>query len=190
MNVRTLCLGVLSLGEATGYEIKKLLESRFSHFYDASFGSIYPALTKLTGEGMVSCMPTPQNGRPGKKVYRITPSGRLAFANELLGEPAPDRVRSDFLVVMTFSELLPPQALDRLFEARLASYRERIAALEACNRDEMTEGGAFVSGFGLAVYRAAAEFIENNRHRVVAQQFVAERDAAASEVAAADEARP
>ena len=40
MNVRTLCLGVLSLGEATGYEIKKLLESRFSHFYDASFGSI------------------------------------------------------------------------------------------------------------------------------------------------------
>ena len=57
MNVRTLCLGVLSLGEATGYEIKKLLESRFCHFYDASFGSIYPARTKLTGEGMVSRMP-------------------------------------------------------------------------------------------------------------------------------------
>ena len=189
MNVRTLCLGVLSLGEATGYEIKKVLESRFSHFYDASFGSIYPALKKLTDDGLVSCTPKPQNGCPGKKVYCITPSGRFAFANELLSEPAPDRVRSEFLVVMTFSELLPPHALERLFDARLADYRERIAGLEECERGEMTEGGAFVHGFGLAIYRAAAEFIENNRHRVVAQQFVAAREPGAG-ANADEEARP
>ncbi len=190
MNVRTLCLGVLSLGDATGYEIKKKLQSRFSHFYDASFGSIYPALARLTGEGLVSFTPEPQAGRPGKKVYRVTPAGHLAFANELLGEPAPDRVRSEFLVIMTFSELLPPQALDQLFDARLASYRERIAALEPRDPDEITEGGAFVRGFGLAIYRAAVEFIENNRHRVVAEQFVAGREAGAREGAAAAEARP
>ena len=54
----------------------------------------------------------------------------------------------------------------------------------------MTEGAAFVRGFGLAVYRAAAEFIDNNRHRVVAEQFVAEREAVAAVRAAAEEARP
>ena len=190
MKVRTLCLGVLSLGDATGYEIKKKLESHFSHFYDASFGSIYPALTRLTADRLVLCTPKPQAGRPGKKVYRITPAGRLAFANELLGEPAPDRVRSEFLVIMTFSELLPPQALDQLFDARLASYRERIAALESSSPDEATEGGAFVRGFGLAIYRAAVQFIENNRHRVVAEQFVAERRAVAGGGANSAEARP
>ncbi len=190
MNVRTLCLGVLSLGDATGYEIKKKLEGRFSHFYDASFGSIYPALTQLTGERLVTCTPEPRAGRPGKKVYRITPAGRLAFVSELMGDPAPDRVRSEILVVMTFSELLPPHVLDRLFDARLASYRERIAALESREHEDMPEGAAFVCGFGLAVYRAAAEFIENNRHRVVAEQFIAEREAAAGGPAAPEEARP
>ena len=160
------------------------------HFYDASFGSIYPALTRLTDERLVSCTPELRAGRPGKKIYRITPADRLAFANELLGEPAPDRVRSEFLVIMTFSELLPPHALDQLFDARLAGYRERIAALESCDLEASTEGAAFVHGFGLAIYRAAAEFIENNRHRVVAEQFVAERKALASGGSAAAEARP
>jgi DNA-binding PadR family transcriptional regulator len=37
MNVRTLCLGILSTGEASGYEIKKdIEEGLFSHFIDAS----------------------------------------------------------------------------------------------------------------------------------------------------------
>ena len=57
MDVRTLCLGILSLGDATGYEIKKLVaEGSFSFFSEASYGSIYPALTKLTDEGLVSCV--------------------------------------------------------------------------------------------------------------------------------------
>ena len=55
MNVRTLCLGILSVGEASGYEIKKEIEEGlFSHFIDASFGSIYPALTQLNAEGLVT----------------------------------------------------------------------------------------------------------------------------------------
>ena len=52
MNIRTLCLGILSRGDATGYEIKKMAEEGlFSHFVEASFGSIYPALTRMTDEG-------------------------------------------------------------------------------------------------------------------------------------------
>ena len=55
MNVRTLCLGILSTEEASGYEIKKdIEEGLFSHFIEASFGSIYPALTQLTAEGLLT----------------------------------------------------------------------------------------------------------------------------------------
>jgi hypothetical protein len=51
MNVKTLCLGILSFGEASGYEIKKKVEEGlFSHFIDASYGSIYPALTQMLAE--------------------------------------------------------------------------------------------------------------------------------------------
>jgi PadR family transcriptional regulator AphA len=55
MDVRTICLGILTRGDATGYEIKKLFEDDgYQHFVEASFGSIYPALNRLTEEGLVS----------------------------------------------------------------------------------------------------------------------------------------
>ena len=51
MDVRTICLGLLTRGDATGYEMKKLFEEEgFGHFAEASFGSIYPALGRLTDD--------------------------------------------------------------------------------------------------------------------------------------------
>ena len=40
MDVKTLCLGVLTLGDASGYEIRKQFEEGpFAHFFGASYGS-------------------------------------------------------------------------------------------------------------------------------------------------------
>ena len=48
----TLCLGILRFGDATGYEIKKMVEEdMFNHFIEASYGSIYPALTRMSQDG-------------------------------------------------------------------------------------------------------------------------------------------
>ncbi len=88
MNVRTLCLGILTFQEATGYEIKKMVEDEaFSHFIDASYGSIYPALTKMMNEGLVSVRAEEQAGKPDKKVYSITQSGRDELATALAVDP-------------------------------------------------------------------------------------------------------
>ena len=77
MNIRTLCLGILSLGEASGYEIKKdIEEGLFGHFIEASFGSIYPALNQLAAEGHVTVREQEQTGkqvRVGVNKYRPTP---------------------------------------------------------------------------------------------------------------------
>ena len=55
MDVKTLCLGVLSRGAASGYEIKKQCEEGpFAHFYAAGFGSIYPALNSLLNDRLIS----------------------------------------------------------------------------------------------------------------------------------------
>ena len=65
------------LEEASGYEIKKdIEEGLFSHFIDASFGSIYPALTQLAAEGLLTVRAEEQTGKPDKKVYAITEAGR------------------------------------------------------------------------------------------------------------------
>jgi hypothetical protein len=55
MDVKTLCLGVLTEGNKSGYEIKRCFEEAFSHFFVAGFGSIYPALAELSRAGLVTC---------------------------------------------------------------------------------------------------------------------------------------
>jgi len=84
MDSKTLCLGALILGDASGYEIKKLFEEGpFSYFHQTSFGSIYPALGNLMEEGLVTCDERAQDGRPDKKVYSLTEAGRAAFIHAL-----------------------------------------------------------------------------------------------------------
>ena len=100
MDVRTFCLGILALKDSSGYEIKKTLEGSFSHFYDASFGSIYPALNKLADEQLVEATEVSQGGRPAKKVYSITAAGRIALMEALERPAKQDRVRSEFMVQM------------------------------------------------------------------------------------------
>lgn len=172
MNVKTLCLGILSHGEATGYEIKKLFENEYSHFYEASFGSIYPALARLTEDGLVSCVQQAQDKRPDKKVYRITSAGRLAFLDDLAKMPGRDRIRSEFLATLLFGDLLAPGHIDRVIARRVAGYREAIAAMEACDMKGTTAGHAFVHGFGVAVYKAAVDYLEENRHMLVGETIL------------------
>ena len=54
MDVKTVCLGMLTDGDATGYDLKKHFDSSFGHFYSAGYGSIYPALASLADHGLVS----------------------------------------------------------------------------------------------------------------------------------------
>ena len=97
MDIKTLCLGILSLGDATGYEIKKIgAEGSFSFFSEASYGSIYPALGKLMEEGLVTCRAMAQDKRPDKKVYSLTESGREELTISLRKDPDPDKNRSEF----------------------------------------------------------------------------------------------
>src|SRR3546814_15262936 len=69
MNVKTLCLGVLSRGEASGYEIKKAFEEGpFSHIHQASSGSIYPALNALSAAARVAVRSKVQDKWQDKRI--------------------------------------------------------------------------------------------------------------------------
>ena len=171
MDVKTLCLGVLSRGEASGYEIKKAFEEGpFSHFHQASFGSIYPALNALSAEGLVSGRAQAQDKRPDKKSYSITAKGRNALVAALMAPPAPDAMRSDFLFILNFAQYLPPARVDQLIDQRIAWYREALARMEACSCAPGAAPGAdFVRGMGIAVYRAAADYLETHRESLIAE---------------------
>ena len=89
MNIRTLCLGILQFEDATGYEINKLVaDGRFSHFIEASYGSIYPALTRLMQEELVTCQTQVQAGKPSRKIYAI-PQGAPSSLRLSKKNPSP-----------------------------------------------------------------------------------------------------
>ena len=169
MDAKTLCLAVLTQGDASGYEIKKTLEEApFSHFQETGFGSIYPALTKLTEEGQVSFREMVQEKRPDKKVYSITPKGERRLAKSLMEGPAPDRYRSDFLFALFHGHLLPADHVARIIDERLAWYEAQIERMQGCEVEDDSPGHRFVHGFGLALYRAAAKYLRENRDMGIA----------------------
>src|SRR2546423_7107187 len=131
MDVRTICLGILTRGDATGYEIKKIFEdSGLQHFVEASFGSIYPALGKLTEDRLVQVREEAQEKRPDRKVYSITPAGRAAFIGALMKPLPEDRHRSPFVFAMLFSDLLPGSRISALIDAHIAQGERKLAQLK------------------------------------------------------------
>jgi DNA-binding PadR family transcriptional regulator len=54
-----------------GYEVIRLLEDRFMGLYAPSAGTVYPRLSRLEAEGLVTHFEA-----DGRKVYRITDAGR------------------------------------------------------------------------------------------------------------------
>jgi PadR family transcriptional regulator, regulatory protein AphA len=164
MDVKTLCLGVLTLGQASGYEIKKHFEEGpFAHFHAAGFGSIYPALNALKAEGLVTCVEMEQDGRPDKKVYSITDNGREAFRKELHRQPAPDSFRSEAIFMMFFGDLLDRDHLHHVYDDYISRYSARVDRMAQQDMADRPAGRRFVHGMGLAVYRASLAYMEQNR---------------------------
>jgi DNA-binding PadR family transcriptional regulator len=167
MDVKTVCLGLLSFGEASGYDLKKHFESTIDHFYSTGFGSIYPALAALADEGFVTCTAVPQEGRPDRKVYRITPAGEAALRETLATCEPMHKTRSEFLALLYFAHMVPPDRLRELIDGRIAGMQqglERLNASACPARHSWPASVQFVQGFGAALLEAAVRYLRENRH--------------------------
>lgn len=165
MDVRTICLGILSRGDHSGYEIKKHFED-VGAVAEPSFGSIYPALGRLTKDGLVSVRAEAQSKRPDRKVYSITSAGRRAFLDALMAPLGEDRYRSPFLFAMLFEDLLPAPRAAALFDEQIAHVERHIRQLNE-NQPATCEGEQFVHDFGRAMYVVMLEYLRRHRDRFV-----------------------
>ena len=168
MDIKTLCLGMLTSGEATGYDLKKHFESTFSHFYTAGYGSIYPALADLAEAGLVTCTELAEQGKPAKKIYRITKAGTAHFKQALERACPCHKLRSEFLAMMYFAQLMTPQQIDGLLGHRVEEIDQMLFTLgEIAHRQpDAALGPEFVRGFGETVLRAARQYITEQRQTI------------------------
>lgn len=175
MNGRTLCLAILNMGDATGYEIRKLsTEAEYSYFVDVSFGSIYPALNKLEQDKMVTCRLEAQQGKPARKVYSITDAGRREFLQALKIPPQQDLFKSEFLLLAMNAKLIDRQTMEIAIDQRLVYLKEELAIIDAAEGEEDHDGFCWVARYGRACFDASLKFLEENKHELLAMTVIAE----------------
>jgi DNA-binding PadR family transcriptional regulator len=156
-------LGLLEERDLHGYEIRRQLRDHLGLLANVSFGSIYPALTRLEKSGAVVATEAPTatrgdasapptgslsgelavlrsrrhaggRGRRGKKVYRITDAGRQLFAELLADGGSADDARS-FSLRLAFARHLAPAARLSLLERRRALLVQRLGDAESARTD-------------------------------------------------------
>ncbi len=125
-------LGMVLDKELTGYEIKKYIENGIGVFYKASYGSLYPALKKLTVSGNLEMNEEPNGGRK-KNFYKITDEGRQIFM-EWLESPLNvlDGTNTLLAKVYFFDKLSPDVRERQLLELQMnnENYLRKLQSLE------------------------------------------------------------
>jgi PadR family transcriptional regulator, regulatory protein AphA len=169
MNVRSLCLAILSANDASGYEIRKAsTEGEFAYFVEASFGSIYPALAKLEDEGLVTSRVETQEGRPAKKVYSITEAGRAELMNSLFDDVEPDVYRSQFLLFALFAPYLPRTLIEARLKERIAYYDREVAQIEKFRTCATSGADIWVLEYGKNIMQVARDYLATHMHELIA----------------------
>lgn len=147
-------LGLLKEQELHGYELKKRLVETLGFASGVSFGSLYPALSRLESAGAVKAVesrtpsavphtgslggelaafrarkPAGARGSRNKKVYGITERGEHLFEELLAAETQSSDDDRIFNLRLAFARYLPPDARLGMLERRRAHLVERLIQL-------------------------------------------------------------
>jgi DNA-binding PadR family transcriptional regulator len=144
-------LALLANGPAHGYELKQALEQRFgSVLPPLNAGQIYTTLGRLERDGFVDDDAVAQNGRPNKRVYRLTEAGRSELAGWVRDATPASRLKDDFFIKLVLARAAgiadPLELIDRQRAAYLQALRDLDDVAAQAGDDEtaalLVEGAA------------------------------------------------
>jgi len=123
-------LGLLAMRPLAGYDIKAIVDRSTRFFWAASYGQIYPELRRLEAEGLVQGEDAPNGGRQ-RRVYSLTPAGREALVEWLLGPTVTIELRDESLLRLFFADSLPKEQALMLLEWRKLGHQQYLETLRA-----------------------------------------------------------
>ncbi len=139
-------LGLLKEQDMHGYELKKRLSDVFGLASAVSFGSLYPALSRLEAAGAITVVGAGEGAEEGadagtttpewrsrrrRKVYAITARGAAMFGELLASSQSGGEDERSFNLRLAFARYLPPEGRLGLLEQRRAVLGERLAQVAA-----------------------------------------------------------
>jgi DNA-binding PadR family transcriptional regulator len=144
-------LALLATGPAHGYELKSAMEQQFGAVLPPlNAGQIYTTLGRLERDGMVDDDAVAQNGRPNKRVYRLTEKGKLELDGWLAHSTPQTRLKDDFFIKLVLARAAgiadPLELIDRQRAAYLQALRDLDDVAAQAGDDEtaalLVEGAA------------------------------------------------
>ncbi|GGD25440.1 PadR family transcriptional regulator [Pontibacillus salipaludis] len=133
-------LGLLTTGYHTGYSMKQMIDGSLNHFWKISYGQIYPALKLLVDKGYAEVKYTSQQGRPDKKEYYITSSGKEAL-KQWLKQPVQELPveKNELLLKLFFSRQQDKHITIKQIEIYHENLLERYNTYEGIKEMILTE---------------------------------------------------
>jgi DNA-binding PadR family transcriptional regulator len=123
-------LGVIALRPRSGYDIKRVVDRSIRHFWAASYGQIYPELTRLEAAGWIAGENAARGAR-SRRVFTITAQGTEALRGWLVGFETRIELRDESLLRLFFADAAPMELGLGLLAARRAGYEAMLAQLQA-----------------------------------------------------------
>lgn len=124
-------LALLAGGPAHGYELKQAMEQRFgSVLPPLNAGQIYTTLSRLERDGLVDDDAVAQNGRPNKRVYRLTETGRRELGGWVADATPAARLKDDFFVKLVLARAAGIADPLELIDAQRAAYLQALRELD------------------------------------------------------------
>ncbi|GEB77676.1 PadR family transcriptional regulator [Sporolactobacillus inulinus] len=166
MKTEEVVLGILHEKPRTGYEIVDVIKTIFSHFFDGSYGSIYPVPHKLEKSGKVNKNAVVQEGKPNKNIYSITELGKKEFSQYLYSPVQEEVIKSDFLMRLYFGADVSDKQIQRTVNEEIARKERLIDALEQNYRnwaDKMSRYQKLCYTIGIRQYRSEIALLKESR---------------------------
>ena len=124
---------MISYGPATGYGLKAAFKGSVYYFWNATLPQIYRTLNQLQSSGWLVSSVQHQDGKPSRKVYEITETGRAEFLRWLTEPPEMTQPKQPLLMKVFFGMRLPPAILAE----HITRYREHHARLLSLYESEV-----------------------------------------------------
>jgi DNA-binding PadR family transcriptional regulator len=125
-NTSYLLLGMVALGPMSGYDIKQRADGSTRHFWQISYGQIYPELKALEQAGMVQAAEAPRGSRQ-RTLHQLTDTGGEALREWVSDATvSPVELRDEMLLKLFFSDSVGKD--ERIALARNMARRHRDAA--------------------------------------------------------------
>jgi DNA-binding PadR family transcriptional regulator len=102
MSLRNALLGVLSLREMSGYDIKRNFDRAVHFVWNAADSQIYRELRRMEEEGLISSRLIEQDGKPNKRLYRLSAQGAELLDDWLVSPVESTYGKEPFLMRMFF----------------------------------------------------------------------------------------